>query len=90
MKRDSKWMLRGFAAVAVATFATEPLRAELLEKTKTLNVKTNVKALENHFTFVGVWHGGTFTKKDHRGATAFGYATAAAYTNKGTFELLKK
>ena len=63
---------------------------KLLEKTKTLNVKTNVKALENHFTFVGVWHGGTFTKKDHRGATAFGYATAAAYTNKGTFELLKK
>src|ERR1700693_2931629 len=34
MKRDSKWMLLPFAAAAVAMFATQPLRAELLEKTK--------------------------------------------------------
>jgi hypothetical protein len=48
-------------------------------------VKTNIAALENNFEFTGVWHGGTFTKDDHRGATADGYATPAAYTNKGTF-----
>lgn len=63
---------------------------KLLEQTKTLDVKTNVKALESNFKYVGVWHGGTFTKKDHRGATAFGYATPAAFTSKGTFETLKK
>src|ERR1700694_4511198 len=34
MKRDSKWMLPAFAAAAVAMFAGQPLRAELLEKTK--------------------------------------------------------
>jgi poly(3-hydroxybutyrate) depolymerase len=34
MKRDSKWMLLAFAAAAVAMVATQPLRAELLEKTK--------------------------------------------------------
>ena len=34
MKRDSKWMCSAFAAAAVAMFATQPLRAELLEKTK--------------------------------------------------------
>src|SRR6202521_2684933 len=34
MKRNSKWMLPAFAATAVAMFATQPLRAELLEKTK--------------------------------------------------------
>jgi poly(3-hydroxybutyrate) depolymerase len=34
MTRDSKWLLLPFAAAAVAMFATQPLRAELLEKTK--------------------------------------------------------
>jgi len=62
---------------------------KLLEQTKTLDVATNLKALENNFSFTGVWHGGTFTAKDHRGATALGYATPAAYTSEGTFELLK-
>jgi branched-chain amino acid transport system substrate-binding protein len=62
---------------------------KLLEQTKTLNVATNLKALEHNFHFVGVWHGGTFTKKDHRGATANGYAIAAAFTSQGTFEPLK-
>jgi branched-chain amino acid transport system substrate-binding protein len=62
---------------------------QLLEKTKTLDVNTNLKALENHFHFVGVWHGGTFTKADHRGATANGYAIPAAFTPQGTFSPLK-
>ena len=57
---------------------------KLLEQTKTLDVATNVKALENNFPFTGVWHGGTFTAADHRGATAEGYATPSAFTNKGT------
>jgi poly(3-hydroxybutyrate) depolymerase len=34
MTRDSKWMLLPFAAAAVAMFAAQPVRAELLEKTK--------------------------------------------------------
>src|SRR3954447_1231868 len=58
---------------------------KLLEQTKTLDVNTNVKALKNNFDFTGVWHGGTFTAEDHRGATAEGYATPAAFTSKGTF-----
>jgi branched-chain amino acid transport system substrate-binding protein len=62
---------------------------KLLEQTKTLDVNTNLKALENNFDFVGVWHGGTFTATDHRGATADGYAIPAAYTDQGTFEPLK-
>jgi branched-chain amino acid transport system substrate-binding protein len=57
---------------------------KLLEQTKTLDVATNTKALENNFSFTGVWHGGTFTSDDHRGATADGYATPSAFTNKGT------
>jgi branched-chain amino acid transport system substrate-binding protein len=56
---------------------------KLLEQTKTLDVATNLKALENNFAFTGVWHGGTFTAQDHRGATADGYATPAAFTSKG-------
>src|SRR5262249_55237758 len=51
---------------------------KLLEQTKTLDVPTNIKALENNFPFTGVWHGGTFTAQDHRGATADGYATPSA------------
>jgi ABC-type branched-subunit amino acid transport system substrate-binding protein len=62
---------------------------KLLEQTKTLDVATNIKALENNFSFTGVWHGGTFTADDHRGATADGYATPAAFTDQGTFEELK-
>lgn len=62
---------------------------KLLTQTKTLDVATNEKALESNFNFVGVWQGGTMTAKDHRGATADGYATAAAFTKDGTFELLK-
>ena len=57
---------------------------KLLEQTKTLDVKTNVAALENNFQFTGVWHGGTMTADDHRGATAEGYATPSAFTSKGT------
>src|SRR6476661_4224700 len=34
MKREPTWMLPAFAAAAVAMFATQPLRAEVLEKTK--------------------------------------------------------
>ena len=34
MKRDSNWMLLAFAAAAVTILAAEPLRAEVLEKTK--------------------------------------------------------
>src|SRR6266498_2762427 len=40
MKRNSKWMLPAFAAAAVAMFATQPLRAELLEKTKNVGGTT--------------------------------------------------
>src|SRR5580700_9135327 len=40
MKRDSKWMPPAFAAAAVAMFATQPLRAELLEKTKKVGGST--------------------------------------------------
>lgn len=62
---------------------------KLLEQTKTLDVPTNVKALEGNFEFTGVWHGGTFTADDHRGATAEGYATPAAFTSKGTLVRVK-
>ncbi|MBS1887648.1 MAG: ABC transporter substrate-binding protein [Actinobacteria bacterium] len=62
---------------------------KLLEQTKTLDVKTNVEALENNFGFTGVWHSGTFTTSDHRGAIAEGYAIPAAITSKGTFEALE-
>lgn len=59
---------------------------QLLEQTKTLDVETNIEALEDNFEFTGVWHGGTFTADDHRGAVAEGYATPAAITPEGTFE----
>jgi branched-chain amino acid transport system substrate-binding protein len=62
---------------------------KLLEQTKTEDVETNLKALEDNFQFHGVWQGGTYTKEDHRGAVAEGYATPAAITEQGTFEALK-
>jgi branched-chain amino acid transport system substrate-binding protein len=62
---------------------------KLLEQTNTLDVDTNLKALEDNFEFTGPWHGGTFTAHDHRGAVAEGYATPAAFTNKGTFVAVK-
>jgi branched-chain amino acid transport system substrate-binding protein len=62
---------------------------KLLEQTKSEDVETNLKALEDNFSFHGVWQGGTYTKEDHRGAEAEGYATPAAITEQGTFEALK-
>lgn len=62
---------------------------QLLEQTETEDVQTNLEALENNFKFTGVWQGGTYTKADHRGAVAEGYATPAAITEQGTFEALK-
>ena len=54
-----------------------------IEKAKSLDTDVLVKTLENHFHFVGVWHGGTMTKADHRGSTGGGYLIPSYFTKDG-------
>lgn len=44
--------------------------------------------LEDDFRFDGVWHAGTTTAEDHRGAVTEGALVAAEVTPEGTFEAL--
>jgi branched-chain amino acid transport system substrate-binding protein len=47
-----------------------------------------LKTLNNSFAYTGIWHSGTFTPSDHRGAKLAGYAVPTYFTNKGTIVLL--
>jgi branched-chain amino acid transport system substrate-binding protein len=55
-----------------------------IEKAGTLDTAKLVSTLENNFSFTGVWHGGTMTAQDHRGARPQGYVVPTYFTKQGT------
>ncbi|HKN93256.1 MAG TPA: ABC transporter substrate-binding protein [Thermoleophilaceae bacterium] len=59
-----------------------------IEKAGTLDTNKLVQTLENNFTFTGVWHGGTMTAQDHRGAQPQGYVVPTYFTKQGTIARL--
>lgn len=54
-----------------------------IEKAGTLDTDKLVQTLENNFKFTGVWHGGTMTAQDHRGALPDGYVVPTYFTTNG-------
>ena len=54
-----------------------------IEKAGTLDTDKLVQTLENNFQFTGVWHGGTMTAQDHRGARPDGYVVPTYFTTNG-------
>jgi branched-chain amino acid transport system substrate-binding protein len=59
-----------------------------IEKAGTLDTDKLVQTLENNFSFTGVWHGGTMTAQDHRGAQPEGYVVPTYFTKQGTIARL--
>lgn len=59
-----------------------------IEKAGTLDTNKLVQTLENNFAFTGVWHGGTMTAQDHRGALPEGYVVPTYFTKQGTIARL--
>jgi branched-chain amino acid transport system substrate-binding protein len=64
------------------------LAATAIKQAGGTDPNTLVKTLENNFHFLGVWHGGTMTAKDHRGSTGVGYLIPTYFTAQGTLERL--
>lgn len=59
-----------------------------IEKAGTLDTNKLTQTLENNFSFTGVWHGGTMTAQDHRGAKPEGYVVPTYFTKQGTIARL--
>jgi branched-chain amino acid transport system substrate-binding protein len=59
-----------------------------IEKAGSLDTDKLVQTLENNFSFTGVWHGGTMTAQDHRGAQPGGYVVPTYFTKQGTIARL--
>jgi branched-chain amino acid transport system substrate-binding protein len=59
-----------------------------IEKAGSLDTDKLVQTLENNFQFTGVWHGGTMTAQDHRGALPDGYVVPTYFTKQGTIARL--
>lgn len=63
--------------------------AKAIEAAHSTSTSALLKTMENNFPYTGVWHAGTFTAQDHRGARLSGYAEPTYFTPQGTIELLK-
>lgn len=63
--------------------------AKAIEKAHSTSTSALLKTMENNFSYTGVWHAGTFTAQDHRGARLSGYAEPTYFTPQGTIELLR-
>lgn len=59
-----------------------------IEKAGSTDTDKLVQTLENNFTFTGVWHSGTMTAQDHRGAQPEGYVVPTYFTKQGTIARL--
>ena len=62
--------------------------AKAIEKAHSTSTAELLSTLTNGFSYTGVWHSGTFTKQDHRGARLAGYAVPTYFTKAGTIALL--
>jgi branched-chain amino acid transport system substrate-binding protein len=74
--------------VATAGWDSMMVLAKAIEAAHSTSTSAVIKTLENHFSYTGVWHSGTFTSLDHRGATTAGYTVPTYFTSKGTIQLL--
>jgi branched-chain amino acid transport system substrate-binding protein len=63
--------------------------AKAIEAAHSTSTTKLLSTIENNFSYTGVWHAGTFTAQDHRGARLSGYAEPTYFTSHGTIELLK-
>jgi branched-chain amino acid transport system substrate-binding protein len=62
--------------------------AKAIEAAHSSSVPTLLKTLAAGFSYTGVWHAGTFTTADHRGARTSGYTVPTFFTSQGTIEPL--
>jgi branched-chain amino acid transport system substrate-binding protein len=62
--------------------------AKAIEAAHSTSTSSLLSTLSNNFSYTGVWHSGTFTPTDHRGAILAGYAVPTYFTSKGTIALL--
>lgn len=63
--------------------------AKAIEAAHSTSTSALLKTMESNFSYTGVWHAGTFTAQDHRGARLAGYAEPTYFTSQGTIELLR-
>jgi branched-chain amino acid transport system substrate-binding protein len=74
--------------VATAGWDSMMVLAKAIEAAHSTSTSALLSTLTNHFSYTGVWHSGTFTSLDHRGATTAGYTVPTYFTSKGTIQLL--
>jgi branched-chain amino acid transport system substrate-binding protein len=63
--------------------------AEAIEQAGSTEPEAIASTLEDDFRFAGVWHAGTTTAEDHRGAITDGALVPAEVTPQGTFTALE-
>jgi branched-chain amino acid transport system substrate-binding protein len=63
--------------------------ARAIEAARSTSTSALLSTMENNFSYTGVWHAGTFTAQDHRGARLSGYAEPTYFTSQGTIQLLR-
>jgi branched-chain amino acid transport system substrate-binding protein len=74
--------------VASAGWDSMMVAAKAIEAAHSTSTASLLSTLSNNFSYTGVWHSGTFTPTDHRGAVLAGYAVPTYFTSKGTIALL--
>lgn len=74
--------------VATAGWDSMMVLAKAIEAAHSTSTSALLKTMDNHFSYTGVWHSGTFTSLDHRGATTAGYTVPTYFTSAGTIQLL--
>lgn len=74
--------------VATAGWDSMMALAKAIEAAHSTSTSALLSTLQNHFSYTGVWHSGTFTSLDHRGATTAGYTVPTYFTSSGTIQLL--
>lgn len=62
--------------------------AAAIEQAGSTEPEAIASTLEDDFRFAGVWHAGTMTAEDHRGAITDGALVPAEVTSRGTFTAL--
>lgn len=74
--------------VATAGWDSMMVLAKAIEAAHSTSTSALLSTLQNNFSYTGVWHSGTFTSADHRGATTSGYTVPTYFTSAGTIQLL--
>jgi branched-chain amino acid transport system substrate-binding protein len=75
--------------VETAGWDSMMVAANAIKKAHSTSTSALLSTLTKHFSYTGVWHSGTFTKADHRGAITAGYVVPTYFTKAGTIALLK-